>query len=205
MAKINFEVRAALVEKLSQTIKLHLQVDGTCSLIGLLVHSEGLFGPAVLLHDLRFFLGSEIVLDVEELADFLDALAFDEGGNLGAAELQQGLDIEVVGGHDDFEKHLLVNIDVVGVPLVDDLGEVGGAERLLDLGWGVVLHVLHERDHLLHDVLVHLGDRDFFVSARVFNQALDKDGLRGNIDVDIEDFAILAHESAVHLFFCFVV
>ena len=106
--------------------------------------SEGLFGPTVLLHDLSLFLGSEIVLDVEEFTDFLDASAFDERGNLSAAELQKGLDVEVIGSHDDFEKHFLVDIDVISVPLVDDLREVGGAEGLLNLRGCVVLHVLHE-------------------------------------------------------------
>ena len=83
--------------------------------------SERFFGPSVLFHDLRFFLRREIVLDVEELADLLDALALNHGGNLGARELKQGFDIEVIGGHDNFEEHLLVDIDEVGVPSINNL------------------------------------------------------------------------------------
>ena len=86
-----------------------------------MVVSERLFGPSVLFHDLSFFLRCEIVLNVEELADLLDALTFDHGGDLGARELKQGLDIKVIGGHDNFKKHFLVNIDEVGVPSINNL------------------------------------------------------------------------------------
>ena len=139
-----------------------------------MVLSEGLLGPFVLLHDLGLLLGSEIVLDVEELADLLDALALDEGGDLSAGQLEKGLDVEEVGGHDDFEEHLLVHVNVVCMPLVDHLGQVVGAEGLLDLGWSVVLHVLHEDNDFLHDGLVHLGDGDLLINATVLNEALDE-------------------------------
>ena len=46
--------------------------------------SERLFGPAVFFHDLGFFLRSEIILNVEELTDFLHTLALDHRGDLGA-------------------------------------------------------------------------------------------------------------------------
>ena len=42
--------------------------------------------------------GSEIVLDVEGLADLLRRLALDHVGDGLATNVQQGLDIEVVGG-----------------------------------------------------------------------------------------------------------
>ena len=46
--------------------------------------SERLFGPAVLLHDLGFFLGSEIILYVKELADLLHTLTLDHRGDFSA-------------------------------------------------------------------------------------------------------------------------
>ena len=46
--------------------------------------SEGLLGPAVLLHDLCLLLRGEVVLDVEELTDLLHVLALDVGGDLSA-------------------------------------------------------------------------------------------------------------------------
>ena len=88
------------------------------------VGSERFFGPSVLLHDLGFFLGGEVVLDVEELADLLHALALDKRGDLGTRKLKQGLDVQVVGSHDDLEKHLLVDIDEVCVPLIDNLRHI---------------------------------------------------------------------------------
>lgn len=42
--------------------------------------------------------GGEIVLDVEGLADLLRRLALDHVGDGLATNVQQGLDIEVVGG-----------------------------------------------------------------------------------------------------------
>ena len=50
--------------------------------------SEWLLGPFVLLHNLLFLFGGEVVLDVEELSDLLHALAFDEWGDLGAREFE---------------------------------------------------------------------------------------------------------------------
>ena len=51
---------------------------------GVATSSEGLLGPAVLLHDLSFFFWCEVVLNVEELSDLLHALALDQRGDLGA-------------------------------------------------------------------------------------------------------------------------
>ena len=72
---------------------------------------------------MRFFFRGEIVLNIEELTDFLHALAFDEGSDLGAAELEEGLDIEVVGSEHDVKEQGLVDIlrDILCVPLVNVL------------------------------------------------------------------------------------
>ena len=85
------------------------------------VFSERLLGPAVLLHDAFLLFGCEVVLDVEVLADFRDALALDLGSDLRAGKLEQGLDVQVISSHDDFEELFSLNIDVVGVPGFDDL------------------------------------------------------------------------------------
>lgn len=42
------------------------------------------------------------------------------------AILQQRLDIEVVGGEDDFEKHLLINGDELLIPFADICGAFAG-------------------------------------------------------------------------------
>ncbi len=51
------------------------------------------FGPLVLATNLVFLLGSEIVLDVESLADLLRGLPLDHVRNRLASDIEQGLDI----------------------------------------------------------------------------------------------------------------
>ena len=160
--------------------------------------SERLFGPLVLLHDLGLLLGAEVVLDLEELADLLDGLALDERGDLRARKLQQGLNIEVVGGHDDLEEHLLVDIHVLGGPRVHNLREVVRAEGLLNLGGSLLTELIAEDLNLLHDGLGDLGDGNVVVGATVFDQASDQSGVVGGLDVHLEDLAIFAHEFARH-------
>ena len=161
--------------------------------------SEGLLGPAVLLHDALFLLGREVVLDVEVLADFGDALALDLRSDLGARELEQGLNVEVVGSHNDLEELLSLDVHVVSVPGLNDLGEVRGAQRLLDLGWRVLGHALHEHEHLLHHGLVELVNEENFIGAPVLDLDSNKPGGRGDVDWNLKDFTILALESAGHL------
>ena len=57
-----------------------------------------LFGPLVLATNLVFLLGSEVVLDVEGLANLLRRLALDHVGDGLAADIEELLDVEVVGG-----------------------------------------------------------------------------------------------------------
>lgn len=54
--------------------------------------------PLVLATDLLFFLGSEIIGDVESLSDLLWRLALDHVGNSLASNIKKGLDVEVVRG-----------------------------------------------------------------------------------------------------------
>jgi hypothetical protein len=65
---------------------------------------------------------AEVVLDVECLAGLLGRLALDHVGSGLAAGVKEGLDIHVVGGEDDLEQHLLVDLHELLVPLLD----VGG-------------------------------------------------------------------------------
>jgi hypothetical protein len=55
-------------------------------------------GPLILAADLLLLLGREIVLDVECLADLVGGLALDHVGYGLAANVQERLDVEVVGG-----------------------------------------------------------------------------------------------------------
>ena len=60
--------------------------------------SNLLLGPFVLAADLVLLLRSEIILDVEGLADLLWGLALDHVGDGFAADVKEGLNIQVVGG-----------------------------------------------------------------------------------------------------------
>ena len=55
-------------------------------------------GPLVLSADLLLLLGSEIVGDVESLADLVRRLALDHVGDSLAANVEKGFDIEIVRG-----------------------------------------------------------------------------------------------------------
>merc|ERR1712039_152346 len=99
--------------------------------------------PAVLLPDLGLLLGSEIIHDIELLADLLRVLALNHGGHLCTREVQQALDVEVVRSEDEFKENFLLNVAVLRVPLRDTtLQQVGALQGLLDLLWRVVLVVL---------------------------------------------------------------
>ena len=54
-------------------------------------------GPLVLAADLLLLLGGEVVGDVEGLADLLGRLALNHVGDSLAADVEEGLDVEVVG------------------------------------------------------------------------------------------------------------
>lgn len=59
---------------------------------------NSLLGPLVLATDLVLFLGGKVVLNIEGFADFLGGFALDHVGDGLAANVQEGLNIEVVGG-----------------------------------------------------------------------------------------------------------
>jgi hypothetical protein len=61
-------------------------------------HRLTVLGPLVLATDLLLLLGREVVLDVERLADLVGGLALDHVGDGLAADVQERLDVKVVGG-----------------------------------------------------------------------------------------------------------
>lgn len=56
-----------------------------------------LLSPLILTADLILLLGREVVLDVERLADLLGRLALDHVGDRLAPNVEEGLDVEIVG------------------------------------------------------------------------------------------------------------
>lgn len=55
-------------------------------------------GPFVLATNLFLLLGGEVVRNIERLTDFLGRLALDHVGDGLAANVKEGLDVQVVGG-----------------------------------------------------------------------------------------------------------
>ncbi len=70
-----------------------------------------LLAPLVLLPDLLLLRGSEVVLDVEGLPDLLRRLALDHVGHRLAGDVEEALDVKVVGGEDQLEQGALVNLE----------------------------------------------------------------------------------------------
>lgn len=65
-----------------------------------MVASEGsysLLSPLVFTADLILLLGGEVILNVEGLANLLGGLSLDHVGDSFAADVEQSLDIEIVG------------------------------------------------------------------------------------------------------------
>ena len=114
-------------------------------------------GPLVLAADLVLLLGSEVVLDVERLADLLRRLALDHVGDSLAADVEQSLDIHVVGGEDDLEEHLLVDLHELLVPLFNVGGLLARVGVVVLGGRRVVLVLGAPLEDLLENVL---GDLD---------------------------------------------
>ncbi len=70
-----------------------------------------LLAPLVLLPDLLLLRGSEVVLDVEGLPDLLRRLALDHVGHRLAGDVEEALDVKVVGGQDQLEQGALVDLE----------------------------------------------------------------------------------------------
>merc|ERR1719253_1663580 len=113
--------------------------------------------------------------DIECLANFLRGLSLDHARHGSTRQIQQRLDIHVVGCQNEFEQEDLLNIDKIGVPLLDDLGHHSGFEGLLNFRHGFRSVVLAEFDDLSQDGSFDVGKWNFshIVVVRVlFKHAL---------------------------------
>lgn len=114
--------------------------------------------PLVLTADLVLLLRSEVVLNVEGFADLLGGLALDHVGDRLAANVEERLDVHVVGGEDDLEEHLLVDLHELLVPLFD-VGGLLARVGVVVLGRGGVVLVLGAPlEDLLENVLGDLEE-----------------------------------------------
>ena len=130
-----------------------------------IIHTLRLFTPLVFVAHLRFFLGRKIVLDVEGGANVLRGLSLDHARHRGTGEIQEGLDVEVVGGEDQFKEEDLFDIDKIGVPLLDHVLHVLRLEGLFDFRHGLGEVVFAELEDLLEDLRLDVGEGELDVSG----------------------------------------
>lgn len=117
--KVRKKLRRKYVGSESRWVSLHLEVTQHHSNIRFrqyVYNKLSLLAPLVLLANLLFLLGSEVVLDVEGLANLLRGLALDHVGNSLAGDVKEGLDVEVVGSKNELEESGLVDLDELLIP-----------------------------------------------------------------------------------------
>lgn len=124
-------------------------------------------GPLVLTTNLILLLRGEVILDVEGLADLLRRLALDHVGHGLAANVEESLDVHVVGGEDDLEEHLLVDLHELLVPLFDVGGLLAGVGIVVLGGRGIVLVLGAPLEDLLEHVLGDLEEKQSVLSEHV--------------------------------------
>ena len=145
--------------------------------------------------NLLLFGEREVVLDVERLSNLFGCLALDHVGDGLACDVQQALDVQVVGGQDELEQSALVDLEELHVPggyVVGDLLAV-----LVVLGRRrVIAMVCAPREHLLQYGRVHVGQRNGLLvvvaHAELLQHGLDRVRLLGNLRLHSEHLAVRA-------------
>lgn len=132
-----------------------------------------LLSPLILTTDLILLLRCKVVLNVERLANLLGWLTLDHVGNSLAANIEQGLDVKVVGGlvsvsegiltnsifptyQNNLKKHFLVNLHELLIPLLDICWLLASVGILVGGGGGIVLVVFTPLKDLAEDSVVDL-------------------------------------------------
>lgn len=118
---------------------------------------HSLFGPLVLTPNLLLLLFGEVILDVERLTNLLWGLVLDHVCDGLAADVEQGLDVEVVGREDDLKEHLLVNLHELLIPLFNVRRPLARVGVVVGAGRWVGLVVLAPFEDFLEDYFVDLG------------------------------------------------
>eukprot|EP00580_Thalassiosira_gravida_P017147 CAMPEP_0201657218 /NCGR_PEP_ID=MMETSP0494-20130426/526_1 /ASSEMBLY_ACC=CAM_ASM_000839 /TAXON_ID=420259 /ORGANISM="Thalassiosira gravida, Strain GMp14c1" /LENGTH=136 /DNA_ID=CAMNT_0048134011 /DNA_START=329 /DNA_END=739 /DNA_ORIENTATION=+ len=85
-----------------------------------------LLAPLILLPHLRLLLRTKIIRDIKRLPNLLRRFPLDHARHGRARQIQQRFDIHVIRREDEFEEEDLLDVDEVGVPLLDDLGHLCG-------------------------------------------------------------------------------
>ena len=117
----------------------------------------GLFTPLVFFAHLRFFLGRKVILDVKRGPNVFGCFTLDHGGDRGAGQIQQRLDIQVIRRQDEFKQQYLFDIDKICVPFLDDFRHVLRLERLFNLRHGLGQVVLAKFQNFLENLRLDVG------------------------------------------------
>ena len=117
---------------------------------------NSLLSPFILPPDLLLLLGRKVILNVERFTDLLWRLPLDHVRDGLAADVKQGLDVEIVGGQNDLEQHLLVDLHEFLVPLVNVGGLLARVGVVVVGGRRVLFVLATPLDDLAHDWLVDL-------------------------------------------------
>lgn len=86
-------------------------------------------------------------------------LPLDHASDRSAGQIQQGLDIHVIGREDQFKEQDLLEIDKIGIPLLHNIGHDLTLERFLNFRHGFLVVVLAELDDLAQDLRLDVGQR----------------------------------------------
>jgi len=152
-----------------------------------------LLAPFVLLADLFLLSRGEVILDVKRFSDLVGGLAFDHVRHGFAGDIEEPLDVEVIGGEDEFEQGALVDFEELDVPGGDVIGPLLPVVVVFGRR-SVVLMIRAPLNHFLEDGGVDVGKRDglvvFVIHSQVLQHGLDSDGEFGNLHVHLEDLAV---------------
>mmetsp|Transcript_32447 Transcript_32447/g.75782 ORF Transcript_32447/g.75782 Transcript_32447/m.75782 type:complete len:237 (+) Transcript_32447:249-959(+) len=146
------------------------------------VQRLALLAPGVLSLHFLLFLRCEVVLNVEPQPNFLWRFALDLVRHSLAREVEERLDVEVVGGEDQVEERLIVHLDEVLVPVGLLILRHRGLRGV------VVFAVLY---HLNQDLRVNHRQRHGRVRASVLDHVLHSHRAARHIALDLEDLLLL--------------
>lgn len=108
--------------------------------------------PFVFLANLFFFFRGKVVLNPKQIADLLRCLSLDHVGNRLTAQVQQRLDVHVVGCEDNVKYLFFIIPDKSAIPGLDVIGVAGTAViffLVIGLGKWLILVMFTVLDDLL--------------------------------------------------------
>jgi hypothetical protein len=177
-------------------VAVHAQRSKNNGYVNLEIHA-----PFIFFANLLFLLGGEIVFNVELLPNLLRRFALDHVGDSFATQIEQRLNIQVVGGQSNFKQGRLINnlgVEKSFIPL----DNIVGAFLIFTL-LGLVLvgrHLIGVRvvplgpfDHFFQSVALNIGQRNGAgLVTEILDHIFDSGRHLGNLLRNFEKFAIRA-------------